>query len=292
MFAPNGFPDWCSLDDLDYDSAAFKDAVKQIQDELDLKEDGLCGINTVEAIAKEDYFRQKPSVPEGYGLLVIGARAILVCGRVRSFLDEPELATTSSWTRTRPCTQGIIHYDVTNSSDITHRVLKRRGSSIHFAVDHDATILQFHNPATRRGRHARGANTRSFGLDLNSPAKRKYEDLEPGQRPRRQVEDTVHGETQLFLDYWKVQIDALNAVLDVVTIQLKIPRQCPRDQNGQPIKACLREEPAFVGGKMYKLAHLYPGITGHYHHTPKGQRHTKIDPAPLDWDMVCPHEEP
>lgn len=273
LYAPVGFPDWTQMLDRPTD-----DQVKRVQQLLKLKADAKCGTDTIEAIAREDYQRKK-----GFskGLLVLGPHAAPVDVPTRTFIDEPKLGETRSHRRRYPLIQGVLHYDVTNDSYdapprtlTTLQVLLRRRLSIHFAIDWDGTIMQFHNPATRQCIHAgRRCNRASFGLDLNNPALRKYERLHSGQQPRREVETVVHGRKIMMLDYHDEQIKSLKALLKAVDEYLNIPSICPRDEAGEAITTVI------------KSPHKHHGIITHYQIT-----RSKIDAAPLRWDEVCPKE--
>lgn len=298
IYAPYGFPSWCGLDGLDASEVDFADAIVELQRELDIDDDGKCGTGTIEAICAEDYKRRIGFIDDTMGLLCFGPHAVVVSNRVKSFQEHPDLATTRTSVRTKPLTLGIVHYDVTNDTSITHKVLKRRknGLSIHLGVNWDGVIWQFHNPLTRQCIHAgKRTNPVSLGLDLNSPALRKYERLREGQQPRPTKKQAIHGHTVGFLDYWPHQIDALVKIMELSETYLGLPQQCPRDDEGRPIYGCLWENPYTYDRKLCYNPRDFNGWAGHYHLTRTKDKHTgerlkgiKIDPAPLDWDEVCP----
>lgn len=268
ILAPAGFPARLALPPVD--SAFFVPELKRVQRELGLTPDGLCGPQTVRAIGRAEYRCAHQSDPDG-GWIMCGPRALRTGARVRTYLDPDHawLDDTVSATRTQHLTLGVVHYDVTNSAEATHRVLLARELSTHFMIDADGTLYQCHDPATVACRHAgTAANRASVGVDLNNPALREYE---RSARPRPEVRAQVHGTTRALLDYWPEQIEALRALMGALEEGLGLPRVCPRDARGAPITTTIAR------------AAQHHGWIGHYHITA-----TKMDPAPLRWDDVCP----
>lgn len=270
IYAPAGLPKVYADRLPDEHGDAYDAIIAQIQGELGVEADGKLGAKTIAAMAKAQH---QP------GHLIIGAHSVDLsqfssCVEARSYLDADHawLAETKSTTRLEALKIGVIHYDVTNDSRTTHRVLRRRELSTHFMIDADGVIYQCHDPLTEVCIHAGSrANRIGLGIDLNNPALREYERLEAGQAPRDEVAVTVHGRKLRLLDYWHIQIEALKTLMCALELYAKIPRRCPRDAEGEPIAA------------VYP-AHLEDsGYIGHYHITDH-----KIDPAPLDWDVVCP----
>lgn len=268
ILAPDGMPR--CLDLPDPSSPGFDQAIKTLQAELGLKPDGECGPKTISAIAARKYSQCKAHDPQG-SYLVIGPHVVKMRTKVITWLDEghEDLAKTRTSTRSMQLTLGVVHYDVTNSSSSTQKVLLKRALSTHFLIDADGTLYQCHDPITKVCFHAGNTtNPRALGVDLNSPALRKYE---RGARPRPEVQTEVHGRTLAMLDYWPEQISALIELMEAMSLYGGLPWQCPRDAKSQPIKAAL---PQWLD---------HQGWLGHYHITKR-----KIDPAPLDWDQVCP----
>lgn len=252
ILAPTGLPE--HLKDRD---------IKDLQRELGLVTDGQCGPKTIRAIAAREYAR-------GAGVIV-GPKVIPVDVPLITYLDEgwEHLGDTKTSARAERLTIGVIHYDVTNSSAQTHKVLLRRELSTHFMIDGDGTLYQCHDPITSVCHHAgTRTNKRALGIDLNSPALRQYE---RSDRPRPEVETRIHGQRLKMLDYWPEQIDALKELMRAMMLGAGLPIACPRDKGGAPILTTVSRW----------LDHH--GWIGHYHITAR-----KIDPAPLDWDEVCP----
>lgn len=272
ILAPAGLPDYiakCLPERFgpDYDAA-----IAKIQQELGLKADGQCGPKTIRAIAQATH---------SAGQLILGPRCYDLATwssgvQLKSYLDEGYgwLSDTKSRPRQEPLKIGVIHYDVTNSSTQTHRVLIKRSLSTHFMIDADGTIYQCHDPLTEVCIHAGSKiNKLALGVDLNSPALREYERLQKGQAPRDEVKTRVHGRTLEMLDYWAIQITALKALMAALEEGAGLPLDCPRDDKGAPILG------------VYGARQKHHGWIGHYHITA-----SKIDPAPLDWDVICPKE--
>lgn len=288
MYAPEidgrRFPEWTGVDESGYDfgSAEFRDVIRGIQSALEVTVDGYCGPSTIDAIAKEDLEEKRhdegaQACMAGHHLLV-GPRAVPVDVPTRLYADHFDMAETGSRARRTErdeVTQAIVHFDVTFDAAMTHRVLLDRGYSTHFTIDgdEDGTIWQHHNPATRICYHAGDSNRMSFGVDLNNPALPKYQKRDAERRGRRRdiVEQHVHGRLTKHLDYFPEQIASLNALFDELCPAFDVPRKCPRDEHGEPIHGKLDNPLAFEG------------VSGHYHND-RG----KVDPAPLDWDEVCP----
>jgi len=270
ILAPCGFPSSLALPNVD--SAFFVPAIQALQRELGLKDDGQCGPRTIRAIAAREYSRCMADDCEA-GWVIIGPRVVMTGVKTRTYLDSEYswLGETKSSPRTKALRLGVIHYDVTNSSAQTHRVLLKRALSTHFMVDEDGTLYQCHDPITSVCIHA-GSRTNkvALGVDLNSPALRAFE---RSSRPRPELEVEVQGRKMRMLAYWPEQIEALEALMAAMEEGAGLPRVCPRDKNGMPITE------VFPGWLQHK------GWIGHYHITRK-----KIDPAPLDWDVVCPKE--
>ena len=270
ILAPCGFPESLALPDVG--SAFFVPAVQALQRELGLKDDGQCGPRTIEAIAAREYARAKADDPDA-GWVIIGPHVVMTGVKTRTYLDEgfEWLGETRSKPRVEALRLGVVHYDVTNSSPQTHRVLLKRKLSTHFLIDSDGTLYQAHDPITAICIHAGNRTNRvALGVDLNSPALRKYE---RSSRPRPEVETVVHGQKVRMLAYWPEQIEALEALMTALEEGAELPRVCPRDANGMPITTAI---PGWLSHR---------GWVGHYHITKK-----KIDPAPLDWNAVCPKE--
>lgn len=225
IFAPRGFD---PIHDLDTSAPGFEDRVRAHQRRLGLTADGLCGPRTIAALVRESW--------EAHGGLPFGPRAIPVSVPNATYLTESWLGKTPTAPRTRPCTLGVLHWDVTNSSRQTEAVLARRELAIHFLIDADGTIYQSHNATLVRGRHAgTDANLRSIACDLNNPAILSAESgTSPrGRRPRR--DERVHGVLyREVLQYWPEQITALHELMRAAEIGLGLPQTYPKQDTTIP----------------------------------------------------------
>lgn len=121
----------------------------------------------------------------------------------------------------------VMHWDVTSSAAVTHRVLRGRKLSSHFAIDWDGTIYQYRDLAWS-GVHAGGKSTRvkrinqrSWAVDLNSPVRVSRQDglIDLGQpaRPELNGDDgptyrTGNWKPKPFLGMHQVQLDAFVAL--------------------------------------------------------------------------------
>lgn len=263
VWCPDGFPLWARMPE-----RPTPDDVKRLQRALGVEADGYPGPVTLEACAREDRRRQGEQ-QQGFYVLV-GPRAYLIsCREGRSYADNKDLGSTPTTRRARPAHQLVLHYDVTYSASRTHDVLKRRGLSTHFCIDHDGTIVQHHNPALAYCYHVGSkANSGSVGIDLNNPADPAFR-ARDGQihgRLRKLTTTVVHGRTVECLDYHPEQIVAARELVTLLCEVMGIPQRAPRTVRGEMAHGVIDD------------AHLYEGITGHLHHTAR-----KIDPIPLDW---------
>lgn len=254
ILAPRGFDPAHGLTGA-VDSAAFERSVKAVQRLLGVKADGMCGPGTIMTLQADLYERH-----ERRGLMC-GPRIIALpdgvqCVTWRDRKIGAWLGKTPSRARREPLRQGVIHYDVTNSSQRTEEVLLGRGYSTHLLINHDGVIYQSHDLATRVCFHAgTEANSQSIGLDLNNPALRKYE---RGPRHREQADVVVHGQRVKLLRYWPEQLVALRAVVVACEDGLGLPARYPD-------KLSVLEQPL-----------EWAGWIGHLHLT-----RNKMDPTPL-----------
>jgi len=280
IFAPDGFPDTWKHDAKalygdDPSDALFTAALKEVQHKLGLKVDGYCGPATIDAMADFDRGLMCRD-PNTNGSIVVGPKSYRVPFPVVTYFDDFTIGDTVSRVRKTPVSSIVTHYDVSYSARSTEEILQNRGYSTHFIIDGDdkGTIYQCHNPTTRVAVHAGSFNSRSIGVDLNNPASPKYQKADAKRRGRERqiVELQINESGYRRLSYFPEQIQSFNALLDVLCKSTSVPRMCPRDDQGKPI----------VG--VFLNADSFEGILGHYHLTRR-----KSDPAPLDWDAVCPN---
>lgn len=262
IFAPSGLPDWC---DGDEHKVGF---MRALQDSLKLKTDGFCGPGTIQAIAEKDEWLSRPP---GSGIqqgLYVGSRFIPTHEDTVTFVDDFTLGDTATRTRREAARQIIIHYDVAWNARAAESILQKRGYSTHFIIDHDGTIIQCHNPATKVAFHAGKVNDYTIGIDLNNPADPDYQERDAKKRGgvEREFEyDVVHGKKIKRLAYFPQQIGALEELLRILCDEFRIPKTYPPEK------------------RVYTKKQREPyGILGHYHLTQR-----KTDPAPLVWEDLA-----
>ena len=277
LFAPDGFPERWGLNGLDPATENFTNALKSIQGALGIKQDGFCGPTTIDTMAAFEHGNVCREINKP-GRILVGPKCYRLDFPTLTHLDDFTIGDTANRVRRDIVSQIVIHYDVAFNARSTEEILQKRGYSTHFIIDGDeeATIYQCHNPATRVAFHAGYVNDLSVGIDLNNPADVKYKKADEKRRGReRGVQtETIHGSSVNRLDYFPKQIDALNALLDVLCSAWGVPRVCPRNEDGEPIKKKIRSPKSFNG------------VVGHYHLSKR-----KTDPSPLDWNQVTPLQE-
>ena len=267
ILAPGGFPVWTGIPCGEMPTETM---IRRAQTIAGVKSDGMCGPATVAAIARYDKeCIVGPKVPG----IVVGAKWIPLPGfKVKTYLDDFTLAETTSQVRDIKPTLAVLHYDVTFSAESTHRVLKARGLSTHFCIDGDGTIIQHHDPASRRCSHAGSTADRvSFGVDVNNVAEVKHRKRDGGRwgKERDIHRLRVHGSPVDLLGYFPEQIRALKALLWAVCPELGVRIRYPVSPSGGPLMS------------LFPEAREWNGIVGHHHLTER-----KIDPGPLPWDEL------
>jgi len=174
--------------------------------------------------------------------------------------------------RKKPADLIVLHYDVTYNARSTHAVLKKRGYSSHFCINHNGDLYQYADPEDDVTYHAGDFNKRSVGIDINNPADPAYIDTDAKKRlgvKRTIIEQKIHGAAVKRLSYFPEQIETLRRLLTLLHDKLGIPLVYPTDVEGNPLTEVLD------GIKDFS------GVVGHYHLSRK-----KTDPAPLDWNKV------
>ncbi len=166
----------------------------------------------------------------------------------------------------------VNHWDVCLSAESCAKVLNRRGISVHFCIDNDGTIYQLLD--TQHGAwHAgnRYGNKDGIGVEISNAYYTKYQDWYVkngfGERPLQEHAWVHDKKLDPFLDFYPVQIKALQALWAAIHKGLDIPLEYPKNSNGYvdtgAHRACYR------GG--------FKGFCNHYNFTRK-----KIDCAGLD----------
>ena len=179
----------------------------------------------------------------------------------------------------RKPTMFVNHWDVCLSSESCARVLNKRGISVHFLIDNDGTIFQMLD-TQHKAWHAgipryEGGNTKGIGVEISNayyPKYQKwYEDHGFGSRSLQEKAE-VHGRTlKPFLDFYSVQLKALQALWKAVHRGIGIPLVYPQDDNGNLHTSVHRE---CERGK-------FQGICNHYNFI-----RTKIDCAGLNLPVL------
>jgi N-acetylmuramoyl-L-alanine amidase len=170
----------------------------------------------------------------------------------------------------------VCHWDVCLSSKTCHKVLEKRGISVHFAIDNDGTIYQFMD-MNDIAWHAGGKtwNNKSIGVEIANAYYPKYQGWYKknglGERPL--VEGaTVHGKTlDPFMDFYPEQYEALKALMKAVHEATGIPLEAPLDRSGNTNTTVSKKA---ADGR-------FEGFVSHYH-----LKRGKIDCANLDLKTI------
>ncbi len=130
------------------------------------------------------------------------------------------------------------------------RVLRARRLSCHFQVDQDGMISQFADLSVVT-MHAGHANEESVSIETSNrglaPAMRKW--------PRESYEAVIHDRSVEALRYYPAQLEACRRLACALEHVLRIPRELPRDRDGQLIRRKLHD------GELAR----HRGVLGHYH---------------------------
>ena len=172
----------------------------------------------------------------------------------------------------REPTMFVNHWDVCLSAESCAKVLNRRGISVHFCIDNDGTIYQLLD--TQHGAwhcsNAKG-NRKSIGVEISNAYYTKYQDwYEKNGFGARPIQENawVHGrKLDPFLDFYPVQIKALQALWAAVHKGLDIPLEYPKDSKGH----------VDIGVNKSCTRSTFEGFCNHYNFTK-----TKKDCAGLD----------
>ena len=173
----------------------------------------------------------------------------------------------------RKPTMFVNHWDVCLSSESCAKVLNRRGISVHFLIDNDGTIYQTldtQHGAWHAG-HTHG-NKKGIGVEISNAYYPKYQDWYKrngfGERPL-QEHAWVHGrKLDPFLDFYPIQIKALQALWYAIHKGLDIPLEYPKNSKTGYIETGVHKD--CNRGK-------FKGFCNHYNFT-----RNKIDCAGLD----------
>jgi len=173
----------------------------------------------------------------------------------------------------RKPTMFVNHWDVCLSSESCAKVLNRRGVSVHFLIDNDGTIYQMLDTqhAAWHAGHTHG-NKKGIGVEISNGYYTKYQDWYKkkgfGERPI-QEHAWVHGKKlDPFLDFYPIQIKALQALWYAIHKGLGIPLEYPKNSKTGYVETGVHKD--CDRGK-------FKGFCNHYNFTKR-----KIDCAGLD----------
>ena len=175
--------------------------------------------------------------------------------------------------RTNPSGAGlnlvVLHWDECVSSHDCFHVLLERKLSAHLLLDDDGTVYQTLDLAEARAWHARQANDRSVGIEINNPVHPGAQ-LDRGNRRAIVAEPRPHSpEEWLHLDFLPVQKERLAALVPALCEHLKIPARLPLDAHSEVERNLM--QPGFTG------------VCGHFH-----LQTDKVDPGHTAWPVLKP----
>ena len=270
-------PEWFGCDEFDEDLV---EAIKHFQKKNGMSADGLCGPGTFRVL----YNERMEDIEEFRPAKASAGEKFIMCNGDYFPIDWPKSKIVLRSRRievnqriAQACwrTEAVFfvcHWDVCLSSKTCHRVLEKRGISVHFAIDNDGTIYQFMD-MNDVAYHAGGRtwNNKSIGVEIANAYYPKYQGWYKknglGERPL--VEGAkVHGKTlDPFMDFYPVQYEALKALMKAVHEATGIPLEAPLDRSGNTNTTVSKKA---ADGR-------FEGFVSHYH-LKKG----KIDCANLD----------
>jgi len=271
-------PDWFGCDDFDEDLI---NAIIKFQKEHNLTADGLMGPTTYrrvynDRVANLEDYQPKSMKNNRESFIVYNSDYLPIeWPRVRLFFEGDGYKLTKGFkkmTQKRDPKFFVCHWDVCLSSETCFRVLKKRGISVHFAIDNDGTIYQFmdmNDVAYHAG--SRKWNDASVGVEITNAFYPKYQDWYKrkgfGERPV--IKDAmVHGKKlETHLGFYPVQLQALQALMKAVHKATGMPLKAPLDRKGN---TSTKVSKPVADGR-------FEGFVSHYHLTNR-----KIDCAGLD----------
>jgi hypothetical protein len=277
-----------------YNDEELVETVKEWQQSHGIEDDGLVGPMTFRRIWTEreaEISNYKPSVSaSGYqrisnrcddqkyivhngSFIEIDWQDVVLWDEKGGFKADADSYYNYAGKEDRKPTMFVNHWDVCLSSESCAKVLNRRGISVHFLIDNDGTIYQMldtQHGAWHAG-HTHG-NKKGVGVEISNAYYTKYQDWYKrngfGERPL-QEHAWVHGrKLEPFLDFYPVQVKALQALWYAIHKGLDIPLAYPKNSKTGYIETGVHKD--CTRGK-------YKGFCNHYNFT-RG----KIDCAGLD----------
>ena len=271
-------PDWFGCDDFDEDLI---NAIIKFQKEHNLTADGLMGPTTYrrvynDRVANLEDYQPKSMKNNRESFIVYNSDYLPIeWPRVRLFFEGDGYKLTKGFkkmTQKRDPKFFVCHWDVCLSSETCFRVLKKRGISVHFAIDNDGTIYQFmdmNDVAYHAG--SRKWNDASVGVEITNAFYPKYQDWykKKGFGERPVIKDAmVHGKKlETHLGFYPIQLQALQALMKAVHKATGMPLKAPLDRKGN---TSTKVSKPVADGR-------FEGFVSHYHLTNR-----KIDCAGLD----------
>jgi len=274
-------PEWFGCDEFDEDLV---EAIGNFQKKNGMSADGLCGPGTFRVLFNErmediEEFRPARASKGEKFIISNGDYFPIDWPKVKLFFEADGLKLTKGLRKhvgERNPSFFVCHWDVCLSSKTCHRVLEKRGISVHFAIDNDGTIYQFMD-MNDIAWHAGGRtwNNKSIGVEIANAYYPKYQGWykKNGLEERPLVEGaTVHGKTlDPFMDFYPVQYEALKALMKAVHEATGIPLQAPLDRSGNTNTTVSKKA---ADGR-------FEGFVSHYH-----LKRGKIDCANLDLKTI------
>lgn len=267
-------PSWFNCDDY---NQKLIDSIKKFQTIHGLSVDGMCGPSTYRRIWTEreseidsDY---KNETKEGKKYIVHNANLIeinwdkVVLWNDKNGFESRKYKSQAGKVDREP-NLFVTHWDVCLSSKSCHKVLSKRGLSVHFLIDNDGTIFQCLD-TQHIAYHAGYKNKSSIGVEVSNAYSVKYQNWYRrngfGSRPIWSGVK-VHGKRlKPFTGFYDVQIQALAALWEAISRACGLPLEVPEEETVSK---------DVVNGS-------FSGFCCHYHITKK-----KIDCAGLDMEKV------
>lgn len=255
--------------------------VKRFQRKYNIEPTGLVDTSTYRRkMAEKDAISSAVKVAVGNHIFCNNKAVKIDWDKVVTFHEELKWAIPSenynTWGRHRMPNMFMVHWDVCLSSERCHKILKKRGLSVHFMIDNDGTIIQTmdtQDVAWHAGN--RNVNEKSIGVEISNAYYTKFQGTYEmnGFGPRPICEDVeVHGRRlEPFLGFYPVQLEALKALIKSLNKAHNIPFDVPLDQQGNLATTTNRR---VVQGK-------FRGVVNHLHRDKK-----KIDCAGLKLDEI------
>ena len=271
-------PDWFGCKE--HDESLVK-AIRKWQKERGITADGMCGPSTHRRIYNErlatiDDYEPFVAKEKKESFIVHHGNFIPIeWPKVVLWSEDDGWKINNGYTpyfKKRKINMFVNHWDVCLDSTTCVKVLNKRNISVHFCIDNDGTIYQLLD-MNHAAWHAssRKVNHRAIGIEIANAYYPKYQSWYKrkgfGERPLIEGAQ-VHGKTlEPFMDFYPIQIQALQALWKAIHEGVGIPLECPLDDNGNNLTTTSKKVQAGT----------FKGFISHFHVTKK-----KIDCAGLD----------